>query len=131
MAATLPGFDTAQQLAFALRRDLDGEVRFDPGSRHLYATDASNYRHVPTGVVLPRHVDDVAATLARCREAGVPVVTRGAGTSLAGQAAGAGVCWTARATSTDPRGGPGAATARVEPGVVLDRPPGRRVAGTG
>ena len=122
MAGTLPAFDTAQQLAFTLRRELDGEVRFDPGSRHLYATDASNYRHVPTGVVLPRHVDDIAATLARCREAGVPLVSRGAGTSLAGQATGSGVILDCSAhldgiVEVDPH----TRTARVEPGVVLDR----------
>jgi FAD/FMN-containing dehydrogenase len=131
MATTLPGFDTAQQLAFVLRRDLDGEVRFDPGSRHLYATDASNYRHVPTGVVLPRHVDDIAATLAHCREAGVPVVTRGAGTSLAGQAAGAGVVLDcSRHLDAILEVDAHAATARVEPGVVLDRLQGA-VAGHG
>lgn len=120
--STTPEMDTAQQLAFALRRELDGEVRFDPGSRHLYATDASNYRHVPTGVVVPRHVDDIAVTLAHCRRAGVPVTSRGAGTSLAGQATGPGVvldCSTHldRILEVDP----GARTARVEPGVVLDR----------
>src|SRR5881398_1094824 len=68
-----------------LRRRIAGEVRFDNGSRALYATDASNYRQVPIGVVIPRAEDDVAATIAACRAFGAPVVPRGGGTSLAGQ----------------------------------------------
>ncbi len=116
-----PPLDTRQALAFDLRRTLDGEVRFDPGSQHLYATDASNYRHVPAGVVVPRHVDDVVAAIRLCREHGVPVTTRGAGTSLAGQATNTGVLIDVsrhldRVAAIDPE----AATATVEPGVVLD-----------
>jgi FAD/FMN-containing dehydrogenase/Fe-S oxidoreductase len=114
-------FDAAERLAFRLRRHVAGEVRFDPGSRHLYATDASNYRHLPLGVVTPRSVDDVAATVAACREAGVGVTSRGAGTSLAGQAANTGVILDTsrhldRVLDLDPAG----RLARVEPGVVLD-----------
>jgi FAD/FMN-containing dehydrogenase len=81
----------AKELAAALGRDVRGEVRFDRGSRALYATDASNYRQVPIGVVVPRDADDVLATLATCREAGVPVLGRGGGTSLAGQCCNAAV----------------------------------------
>ena len=55
------------------------------GSRALYATDLSIYRQVPIGVVIPRDVDDVIATVAACRERGVPILGRGCGTSLAGQ----------------------------------------------
>src|SRR5207253_5335668 len=68
-----------------LRRQLDGEVRFDGGSRALYATDGSNYRQVPIGVVIPRHKADVMATIDVCRQFGAPVLSRGGGTSLAGQ----------------------------------------------
>jgi len=68
-----------------LRRQVRGEARFDNGSRALYATDGSNYRQVPIGVVIPRDNDDVIATMAICREHGVPVLCRGGGTSLAGQ----------------------------------------------
>ena len=68
-----------------LRRLIEGEVRFDPGSRALYATDASNYRLVPLGVVIPRHEGDVTAAVALARENRVPILPRGAGTSLAGQ----------------------------------------------
>src|SRR5690242_11410138 len=72
-------------LAKALGRRVAGEVRFDDGSRALYATDASNYRQVPIGVVVPRTIDDVVATVATCREYGAPVLSRGGGTSLAGE----------------------------------------------
>ena len=60
-------------------------MRFDSGSRALYATDASNYRQVPIGVVIPHNIADVIATFELCRQYGVPIVPRGGGTSLAGQ----------------------------------------------
>jgi FAD/FMN-containing dehydrogenase/Fe-S oxidoreductase len=75
----------AAMLADELRRSIKGEVRFDDGSRALYATDASNYRQVPIGVVVPRDAGDVAATLALARKHGAPILARGGGTSLAGQ----------------------------------------------
>lgn len=68
-----------------LRSVLRGEVRFDNGSRALYSTDASNYRQIPIGVVLPRDKEDVIRTIAVCRRYQVPVLNRGGGTSLAGQ----------------------------------------------
>ena len=74
-----------QALARDLRAALEGEVRFDTATRALYATDASNYRQPPIGVVLPRSLDDVVATHAVCREHGAPVVPRGCGTSLSGE----------------------------------------------
>ncbi|MER5182861.1 FAD-binding and (Fe-S)-binding domain-containing protein [Streptomyces sp. NPDC002896] len=84
--------------------------------------DASNYRRVPLGVVAPRDADDVAAVLAVCRERGVPVVARGGGTSIAGQATGTGVVLDFtrhmnKIVSLDPE----ERTAVVQPGVVLDR----------
>src|ERR1051326_9344199 len=75
----------AQDLEWTLRRSIDGEVRFTSGDRALYATDLSVYRQVPVGVVIPRTVDDVIATVAVCREHNVPILARGGGTSLAGQ----------------------------------------------
>ena len=75
----------ASGLSEALRSRIRGEVRFDRGSRALYATDGSNYRQVPIGVVLPRDADDVIATVALCRDFGAPLLCRGGGTSLAGQ----------------------------------------------
>ncbi len=111
----------AGALARALRREIDGEVRFDESSRALYATDASNYRQVPIGVVIPRTVDDVAATVATCRRFGAPILARGAGTSLAGQCCNVAVVidmskYLNRVLAVDPA----QRLARVEPGVVLD-----------
>src|SRR5499426_1814366 len=77
-------FDTPS-LEVNLRACVRGEVRFDAGSRALYATDGSNYRQVPIGVVIPRDVDDVVETVAAARRHGAPVLARGGGTSLAGQ----------------------------------------------
>ena len=72
------------QLEAELHR-LNAEVRFDDGSRALYATDASNYRQVPIGVVVPRDVEAMVETVAVCREFDAPILARGGGTSLAGQ----------------------------------------------
>ncbi len=72
-------------LSAALRSAITGEVRFDDGSRALYATDASNYRQSPLGVVIPKTVTDIEKTMALCRKFGAPVLSRGGGTSLAGQ----------------------------------------------
>ncbi len=68
-----------------LRAQISGEVRFDDGSRALYATDGSNYRQPPIGVVIPRSVSDVVKTVAIARDHGAPITGRGCGTSLAGQ----------------------------------------------
>jgi FAD binding domain len=78
-------FARAADLRQALKQRVRGEVRFDRGSRALYASDASNYRQVPIGVVVPRDADDVVAAVAVCREHDAPILPRGAGTSLAGQ----------------------------------------------
>ncbi len=109
-------------LEAALRRAVRGEVGFDVTSRALTTMDASNYRRVPLGVVAPRDADDVAAVLEVCREQGVPVVARGGGTSIAGQATGTGVVLDFtrhmnRLVGLDPQ----ARTAVVQPGLVLDR----------
>jgi FAD/FMN-containing dehydrogenase/Fe-S oxidoreductase len=68
-----------------LRRVIEGEVRFDRGTAAIYSTDASNYRQVPVGAVLPRHEEDVIRALRLARENSVPILARGSGTSLAGQ----------------------------------------------
>src|SRR5881409_4492801 len=75
----------AAGLESAFRRHLRGEVRFDAGSKALYATDGSNYRQVPIGVVIPKSKQDVIETIAACRKFGAPLLSRGGGTSLAGQ----------------------------------------------
>ncbi|XXY85205.1 FAD-binding protein [Sorangium sp. So ce296] len=74
-----------EALADELSRAVEGEVRFTAGDRALYATDGSNYRQLPIGVVVPRHKDDVIAAVAACRRHGAPILARGGGTSLAGQ----------------------------------------------
>ena len=112
----------ADGLAAALRRRLQGEVRFDNGSRALYATDASNYRQVPIGVVLPRSNDDVIAAVATAREFGAPLLCRGGGTSLAGQCCNVAVVldfskYMSEILEIDPE----RRLAVVQPGVVLDK----------
>lgn len=68
-----------------LKKEIEGEVRFDNGSRALYSTDSSNYRQIPIGVVIPLHKEDIIKTIAICRKYGTPILSRGGGTSLAGQ----------------------------------------------
>jgi FAD/FMN-containing dehydrogenase/Fe-S oxidoreductase len=111
----------AAGLAEALRAQIRGDVRFDSGSRALYATDGSNYRQVPIGVVLPRDVDDVLQTVSLCRQFGAPLLCRGGGTSLAGQCCNVAVIldfskYMDRILEIDPV----RRIARVQPGVVLD-----------
>ncbi|MFJ2897978.1 FAD-binding and (Fe-S)-binding domain-containing protein [Streptomyces sp. NPDC087218] len=104
-----------------LRAELRGEVEFDATARALTTMDASNYRRVPLGTVAPRDADDVSAALAVCRAHGVPVVPRGGGTSIAGQATGTGVVLDLtrhldRIVALDAP----SRTAVVQPGVILD-----------
>jgi FAD/FMN-containing dehydrogenase len=108
-------------LARELADTIHGEVRFDIGSRALYATDGSNYRQVPIGVVVPRTIDDVIATVAVCRRHGAPVLPRGGGTSLCGQCCNVAVVidfskYLNRIVDLDAR----RQVAYVEPGCVLD-----------
>ena len=77
-----------QDLAEVLRKRVAGEVRFDDTSNSLYSTDASIYQINPIGIVLPRDADDVVAVVETAGSYGVPVLPRGAGTSLAGQTVG-------------------------------------------
>ncbi len=112
---------TLDHLATKLAAVVKGEVRFDSVSRVLYSTDASIYQIMPIGVVVPRDADDIAATLRLCAEDGVPVLPRGAGTSLAGQTVGRAVVldcskYMDRILEIDPGGG----YARVQPGAVQD-----------
>ncbi|HTO71501.1 MAG TPA: FAD-binding and (Fe-S)-binding domain-containing protein [Myxococcota bacterium] len=113
--------EQAGDLARELQASLRGEVRFDMASRALYATDASNYRQLPIGVVLPRDVEDAVTAIELCRARGAPLTSRGGGTSLAGQTCNAAVVVdfskyvnALRELDADAR------TAWVEPGLVLD-----------
>nr|WP_238598679.1 FAD-binding and (Fe-S)-binding domain-containing protein [Saccharothrix sp. ALI-22-I] len=110
--------------AFAehLRAAVDGDVLADPADRALYSVDASNYRHVPSVVVRPRSVEGVVAAVGVAVEHNVPITNRGAGTSIAGNSAGAGLVidfsrYLDQVVSVDPV----ERIAVVQPGLVLDR----------
>ncbi|MFF7404451.1 FAD-binding and (Fe-S)-binding domain-containing protein [Streptomyces murinus] len=108
-------------LIAALRAEVDGEVRFDAGSRGAYATDGSNYRQVPLGVVVPRTVEAGARAVSVCARFAAPVLSRGGGTSLAGQSTNTAVVidWSKYCSdliTVDPE----RRTCVVEPGIVLD-----------
>ncbi|MGW0827265.1 FAD-binding and (Fe-S)-binding domain-containing protein [Streptomyces sp. NPDC002845] len=136
---TVPG-----PLEAALRERVDGEVRFDAGSRAAYSTDASNFRQTPIGVVLPRTPEAAVEAVAVAREHDAPVLSRGGGTSLAGQCTNTAVvidwskyCTRLESVDLDAR------TCVVQPGIVLDElnqhlarvscapPPGRLSRGRG
>jgi FAD/FMN-containing dehydrogenase/Fe-S oxidoreductase len=115
-------FAASDALERRLKQTVKGDVRFDAGARALYATDSSNYRQIPIGLVVPADEADVEATIHACRDAGAPILPRGAGTSLAGQCCNVAVVvdfskHLNRIVSLDPA----ARTARVQPGIVLDR----------
>jgi FAD/FMN-containing dehydrogenase len=105
-----------------LKHHIEGEVRFDRGSLGMYAVDASNYRQVPIGVVVPKTVDDVIETVRIAREFRAPILSRGGGTSLAGQCCNTAIVmdWSKYVNDIleiDPRH----RIARVRPGCVLDK----------
>jgi FAD/FMN-containing dehydrogenase/Fe-S oxidoreductase len=115
------GFSDSARLEARLRATVQGEVRFDTASRALYATDASNYRQVPIGLVIPRDVEDVVATVSACREFGAPVLSRGGGTSLAGQCCNVAVVMDfSKYMHSIVELDAAARMARVQPGIVLD-----------
>src|ERR1041384_4975128 len=112
---------SVHELENELIRSVEGEVRFDAGTKALYAVDASNYRQVPIGVVVPKSQDDVIATVSACRKFGAPLLSRGGGTSLAGQCCNTAIVmdWSKylhRILEIDPSG----RYARVEPGTICD-----------
>jgi FAD/FMN-containing dehydrogenase/Fe-S oxidoreductase len=110
----------ASGLLATLRRTARGEVRADPATRELYACDASLYRRRPAAALRARETADLEAAVDACREHGIPLTMRGAGTSLAGQAVGAGLVVDTTALDTIAID-PDARTATVGPGAVLDR----------
>src|SRR3954463_5104441 len=110
------------ELKRGVERQVRGEVRFDAGSRAVYANDFSIYRHIPIGVVVPGDAADVEAIVAVCREHGAPLLSRGAGTGPSGQTVNAAVVMDfskamRRIAEVDPEG----RRARVEPGVRCDQ----------
>ncbi len=111
----------ARRLEHDLRASIKGEVRFSAGDRALYSATGANYRQLPIGIVIPRTVDDVLATVAACREHGAPLLSRGGGTGLAGQTTNVAVVidfskYLNRIVEIDPE----RRLARVEPGLILD-----------
>ena len=127
-AKTAPGIrmrpaasDDVRSLKQALHRTVEGEVRFSAGDRALYSATGANYRQLPIGVVIPRTIDDVVATVAACREHGAPLLSRGGGTGLAGQTTNVAVVidfskYLNRILEIDAE----QKLARVEPGLILD-----------
>jgi FAD/FMN-containing dehydrogenase/Fe-S oxidoreductase len=112
----------ALALAAELREKIGGEVRFDRGSRALYATDYSIYRQVPIGVVVPKSTDDVVRTVAACHKHGAPILSRGCGTSPNGQCCNVAVVmdhskYMREIIELDPE----KKIARVQPGVICDQ----------
>ena len=110
-----------ESLAADLRTHVRGEVQFGAGDRALYATDSSNYRQLPIGVVRPLDTDDLVETIRACHDHDAPITLRGGGTSLAGQATNTAVVIDVsrhlnRIAELDPE----RRVARVQPGVVLD-----------
>jgi FAD/FMN-containing dehydrogenase/Fe-S oxidoreductase len=104
-----------------LRGAISGEVRFDAGSKALYSCDSGNYRQIPIGVVVPKTERDIEETVAICRRYKAPLLSRGGGTSLAGQTCNVGVVmdmskYYNRLISFDKDG----KTITVQPGMVLD-----------
>jgi FAD/FMN-containing dehydrogenase/Fe-S oxidoreductase len=121
MRPSVDSFAESAELERDLKQAIRGEVRFDRGSRAMYAADGSNYRQIPIGLVVPRDAGDVIAAVAVCRKYGAPVLSRGAGTSLAGQCCNVAVVldftkYMNRILEIDSSRG----FARVQPGVVLD-----------
>ncbi|HSR85534.1 MAG TPA: FAD-linked oxidase C-terminal domain-containing protein [Streptosporangiaceae bacterium] len=109
-------------IAAALRRAVSGEVRFDSYSRSLFSRDASMYAIEPIGVVFPRDADDVRAVVSTAAEFGVPVLPRGAGTSLAGQTVGQAIVMDlSRHMNKIVEIDRERHAARVQPGVVQDQ----------
>jgi FAD/FMN-containing dehydrogenase/Fe-S oxidoreductase len=120
-AKPVDSFSQASELEYELKRTVRGEVRFDPGSRALYASDASNYRQIPIGLVVPRDSSDAVAAVAACKKFRAPILPRGAGTSLAGQSCNVAVVldftkYMNQILELNAAQG----YARVQPGVVLD-----------
>ena len=115
------GGPEAARLAERLARETEGEVLFDATSRGRYATDASIYQVMPTGVFVPRRSDDVAAAIDIARELGAPILARGAGTSQCGQTTAAALVIDASKHLRKVLGfDRSAMTVEVEPGIVLD-----------
>ncbi len=113
--------EQARSLGEELRRTLSCPVEFGSQARALYAADASNYRQVPIGIVIPRNISDVVEAMDICRRHGAPIVARGGGTAIAGQTVNVAVVFDFsrfmnKIIEIDPK----RRIARVQPGCILD-----------
>lgn len=120
--ASIIDLNVLMKLRAKLQAQTNAEIRFDAATRALYASEASNYRQLPIGVVVPRSIDDVVIAMRLCREANLPLLPRGAGTSMCGQSVNAAVIidtskYLNAITEIDAQ----RRTARVEPGVICDQ----------
>jgi FAD/FMN-containing dehydrogenase/Fe-S oxidoreductase len=120
-AVKVDSFLQAADLERELQANIKGEVRFDGGSRGAYSMDASNYRQIPIGIVIPQDEADVVAAVTVCRKFGAPILSRGGGTSLAGQGCNVAVVldfskYLNRVVELNPE----QKFARIQPGLVLD-----------
>jgi FAD/FMN-containing dehydrogenase/Fe-S oxidoreductase len=118
----MPSDDLVPALCQRLRGKFSGTIRTDRFYRLLYSTDASNYQIEPLAVAFPKSTEDVAALVEEACQLGIPVLPRGSGSSLAGQAVGEAVVLDLSAhmdglLEIDEH----SATARVQPGLVIDR----------
>src|ERR1035437_642266 len=111
----------AKGLVARLKETIKGEVRCDSGSRALYSTDSSNYRQIPIGVVVPKTIEDVENTVSACREFDAPILSRGGGTSLAGQTCNVAVVLDfSKYLHQIVEFNPEHKSVRIQPGIVLD-----------
>lgn len=120
--ALAPDLNSLLTLRAKLSAETTAEIRFDAATKAIYASEASNYRQLPIGVVIPRSIPDIITTVRLCKEAGLPILPRGAGTSMCGQAVNAAVVIDTskylnaiQAIDAERR------LARVEPGVICDQ----------
>lgn len=116
--------DLNRLLAFRekLAAQTTAEIRFDAATRAVYASEASNYRQLPIGIVIPRTIDDLVKAVALCEDADLPILPRGAGTSMCGQSVNAAVIIDTSKYLTSIREIDDIRRiARVEPGVICDQ----------
>ncbi|WP_316679994.1 FAD-binding and (Fe-S)-binding domain-containing protein [Ralstonia flaminis] len=117
-----PQLNTLLQLRSKLQAQTGAELRFDAATRGAYASEASNYRQPPLGIVIPKTIADLVEAVRLCGELSVPIVPRGAGTSMCGQSVNAAVCIDHSKYLNAVEGiDPGQRTAIVQPGVICDQ----------
>jgi len=121
-AASIIDLNVLMKLRSQLEAQTTADIRFDAATRAVYASEASNYRQLPIGVVVPRSIKDVITAMRLCQEANLPLLPRGAGTSMCGQSVNAAVIidtskYLNRIIDIDAQ----KRIARVEPGVICDQ----------